>query len=63
MAEVKLTGLYKVTVTEYEAGVQRVDPNDTRFFTTMEEADKYKAHWEEGGSRDCFWRADIQKVN
>ena len=33
--EVKLNGLYKVTVTEYECGVQRVDPNDTRFYTTL----------------------------
>jgi len=64
MAEVKLTGLYKVTVTEYEAGWgQRVDPNDTKFFTTLEEAEKYKAHWEQGGSYECFWRAEIERVN
>lgn len=64
MAEVKLSGLYKVTVTEYERGWgQRVDANDTKFFTTIEEAEKYKAHWEAGGSPDYFWRAEIQKVS
>jgi hypothetical protein len=64
MAEVKLSGLYKVTVTEYERGWgQRVDPNDTRFFTTLPEAEAYKAHWETGGSSECYWRAEIQKVN
>jgi hypothetical protein len=50
-------------VTEYECGVQRVDPNDTCFYTTLEEAKAYKAHWETGGSRECYWRAEIQKVS
>jgi hypothetical protein len=64
MAEVKLSGLYKVTVTEYERGWgQRTDPEDTKFFTTLEEAEKYKAHWETGGSPDYFWRASISKVD
>jgi hypothetical protein len=63
MAEVKLSGLYKVTVTEYERGWgQRVDPNDTKFFTTHEEAETYKAHWEKGGSPDYFFRANIERV-
>jgi len=62
MAEVKLNGLYKVTVTEYDCGVQRTDPDDTRYYTTREEAEKYKAHWETGGSRECYWRAEITKV-
>jgi hypothetical protein len=62
MAEVKLSGLYKVTVTEYDCGVQRVDPNDTRFYTTLEEAEAYKAHWDTGGNRECYWRATIQTV-
>jgi hypothetical protein len=63
MAEVKLNGLFKVTITEYERGWgQRVDPNDTKFFTTREEAEKYAAHWEEGGSPDYFWRAHIEKI-
>ncbi len=63
MAEVKLSGVYKVTVTEYERGWgQRVDPNDTKYFTTLEEAKAYKARWEEGGTPDYFWRAEITKV-
>ena len=60
MAEVKLSGLYKVTVTEY--GVQRVDPDDTKYFTTLEEAEKYKTHWENGGSREYYRRAEIQQI-
>jgi hypothetical protein len=63
MAEVKMGTLYKVTVTEYEAGWgQRVDDNDTKYFTTLEEAEKYKAHWETGGSYECFWRARIERI-
>jgi hypothetical protein len=63
MAEVKLNGLYKVVVTEYEAGWgQRVDPNDTKFFTTLEEAQAYKKRWD-GGSYECYWRAEITKVD
>lgn len=61
--QVTLGTLYKVTVTEYEAGWgQRVDPNDTRFYTTLEEAQAYKAHWETGGSRECYWRAEIEQI-
>jgi hypothetical protein len=62
MAEVKLGTLYKVTVVEYDCGVQRVDPNDTKYFTTLEEAEAYKAHWEKGGCRECYWRAEIVKM-
>ena len=62
MARVEIGTLYKVTVTEYEDGVQRVDPNDTHIYTTLEEAEKYKAHWETGGSRECYWRATITKL-
>mgnify|MGYP006301857611 CR=1 FL=1 len=63
MAEVKLNGVYKVTVTEYERGWgQRVDDNDSKYFTTLEEAEKYKKTWEQGGSPDCYWRAEITKV-
>jgi len=61
MAEVMLGTLYRVTVTEYDCGVQRVDPSDTKIFTTLEEAKAYKAHWETGGSRECYWRAEIQQ--
>ena len=62
MAEIKLSGVYKVIVTEYDSGVQRVDDRDTRFYTTLEEAKAYKAHWETGGSRECYWRAEITTV-
>jgi hypothetical protein len=61
MAEVKLSGLYKVTVVEYDCGVQRIDPNDTKFFTTFEEAVAYKDYWD-GGSPECYWRASIETV-
>lgn len=62
MAEVKLGTLYKVTVTEYDDGVQRVDDRDTKVFTTLSEAEAYKAHWSNGGSRECYWRAEIRKI-
>ena len=62
MAEVNVGSLYRVTVTEYDCGVQRVDSDDTKYFTTPEEAEKYKAHWEKGGSPECYWRATIEKV-
>ena len=64
MAEVKLSGLYKVSITEYERGWgQRVDPNDIKFFDCIEDAEKYAKHWEEGGSPDYYFRASIEKVN
>ena len=53
--------LYKVTVVEYDCGAQRIDPNDTAFFTTLEEAQAYKAHWD-GGSPECYWRATIEQI-
>ena len=59
--EVKLNTLYKVTVVEYDMGVQRVDPEDTRYFTTLEEAQAYKAR-QDCGSPECYWRAHIEKV-
>lgn len=61
MAEAKFTELYRVTVTEYDHGVQRIDPSDTKLFTTLEEAKAYKAHWD-GGSPGCYWRATIEKL-
>lgn len=63
MAEVKLNGVYRVEITEYERGWgQRVDPADTKYFTTLEEAKAYAAHWEEGNNPDYFFRATISKV-
>ena len=61
MAEVNLSTLYKVTVTEYDCGVQRVDPDDIRYFTTLEEAEAYK-YRQDCGSPECYWRASIEKV-
>lgn len=63
MAEVKMGSLYRVDVTEYERGWgQRTDPEDTKYFTTLEEAQKYADHWNEGGTPDYFWRARIEKI-
>jgi hypothetical protein len=62
MAEVKLGTLYKVTVVEYDSGAQRINPSDDRYFTTLEEAERYKAFWEDGGCRECYWRASITKL-
>lgn len=62
MAEFKVGTLYRVRVTEYDCGVQRVDPSDTKLFTTIEEAQAYKAHWETGGNRECYWRAEIDQI-
>lgn len=64
MAEVKVGPLYKVVITEYEAGWgRRIDDSDTKFFTTLEEAQAYKKHWETGGTYGCFWRGEITKVS
>jgi hypothetical protein len=42
--------------------MKQVGDNDTKYFTTLEEAEKYKAHWETGGSYECFWRANIERI-
>ena len=62
MAEVRLSTLYKVSVTEHGCGVQRFDPDDTKYFTTIEEAEKYAKHWHTAGDRECYWRCTIEKV-
>ena len=63
MAEVRMNGLYRVMITEYERGWgQRTDPEDTKYFDNEEEAKAYAAKWEEGGSPDYFWRARIEKM-
>jgi hypothetical protein len=61
MAEIK-NAIYRVTITEYDAGVQRTDQSDTKYFTTYSEAKAYADTWEEGGTRECFWRAYIEKM-
>jgi hypothetical protein len=52
--------LYRVVVTEYEFGQRHCE---TKMFTTMEEAQAFKRGWEEGGSPDCYWRAEITKIS
>jgi hypothetical protein len=62
MVEVKLSGLLKVSIIEYERGWgQRVAPNDTCLFSTLEEAEHYAKHSEEGGNPDYYFRARITK--
>ncbi len=62
MAEVKLNGLWKVTVTEYELGWGQSDcPNDTKYFDTEAEAKAY-AKTQNTGSYDLYWRAEVRKV-
>lgn len=62
MAEVKMGTLYKVVITEYEAGWgQRVDDNDTKFFTTLEEAKAYSDKMSTG-DYEIYWRGSITKV-
>lgn len=61
--EVKVNGLYRVMITEYERGWgQRTDPEDTKYFDNLEEAQAYANKWEEGGSPDYFWRARIEQM-
>ena len=57
--EIKVGTTYRVVITEYEGGVQRIDHSDTKWFTTLTEAEAYKALWEEGGSYGCYWRGNI----
>ena len=61
--EVRPGTVYRVEITEYDSGAQRVDPSDTKYFTTLAEAEAYKVHWEEGGSYECYWRAHITKIS
>ena len=66
--EVRPGTMYRVEITEYDSGAQRVYPNDTKIFTTYEEALAYKDHWETGGHwetagrYECYWRAHITKI-
>jgi hypothetical protein len=29
----------------------------------MEEANAYKAQWEQGGNHECYWRAEITRLS
>ena len=60
MAEVKLNGLYKVTMTEYERGYGQRDMGTT-YFTTEEEAKKFCQEYF-SGDPDCYYRAEYYKV-
>lgn len=63
MAEVKLKGaLYKVTLTEYDAGAQR--PWGEKFFDNKAEAEAYCRNYnmENKGIPEWFVRADYHKV-
>lgn len=52
--------LYKVTMTEYDNGVQR--PMGTEFFTTEAEAKAFCLEYA-GGSYDCYYRATYERIN
>jgi len=60
--EVRPGTMYRVDITEYDSGAQRVDPGDTKYFTTYEEALAYKDRWEKEGSYEIYWRAHITKL-
>ena len=63
MAEVKLNGLYKVTMTEYERGYGQREMG-VKFFDNEAEAKEYcRKYNEDLGDPDCFYRADYRKVN
>ena len=63
MAEVKLNGLYKVTMTEYERGYgQR--PMGEKFFDNEAEAKEFCAGYNDPpGDPECYYRAVYSKVN
>ena len=62
MSKTEVGEMYKVTVTEYEAGWgQRPCPELTKFFSTKQEADSY-ASSHNTGSYEYYFRADVTKV-
>jgi len=62
MAEVRMGNMWKVVVTEYEAGWgQRVDPDDTKFFDNEEEARAYAKRMT-NGKYDIYWRGEVTRV-
>jgi hypothetical protein len=63
MSEVKLNGLYKVTMTEYERGYGQREMG-VKFFDNEAEAKAFVTEYNrELGDPDCFFRADYRKVN
>jgi hypothetical protein len=59
MAEVKLSGLYKVTMTEYDDGAQR--DMGTKFFDNEREAIQFCREYADGTS-NCYYRARYERV-
>ena len=63
MAEVKLNGLYKVTMTEYERGYGQREMG-VKFFDNEAEAKAFVIEYNSNlGDPDCFYRAEYRKVN
>lgn len=60
--EVKVGSLWRVIVTEYDEGVQRVDPEDTKFFTERSEAVAYAEKMTDYSSRSIYWVGHVSKV-
>lgn len=63
MSEVKLNGLWKVQMTEYERGWGQRDMG-TKFFDNEEEAKAFCENYNrDPGDPDCYFRASYSKVN
>ena len=63
MSEVKLNGLWKVQMTEYERGWGQRDMG-TKFFDNETEAKAFcEAYNKDPGDPDCYFRAAYSKVN
>jgi len=63
MAEVKLNGLWKVQMTEYERGWGQRDMG-TKFFDNEAEARAFCEEYnKDPGDPDCYFRASYSKVN
>ena len=59
MAEVRISGLYKVIMTEYDNGAQH--DMGTKFFDNEAEAKRFCAEYASGTS-DCYFRARYECV-
>jgi hypothetical protein len=57
--EVRISSLYKVTMTEYDNGAQH--DMGTKFFDNEAEAKRFCAEYAEG-SYECYYRASYEKV-
>jgi hypothetical protein len=59
MAEVRISGLYKVIMTEYDNGAQH--EMGTKFFDNEREARQFCEGYASGTS-DCYFRARYERV-